>query len=757
MGIVRSFRSKVSRRLTVSVGIIVGLAPASSLAQPTGIVISQVYGGGGNAGAPYGNDYIELFNATSSPQSLSGYSLQYASATGTSYQVFALPQGATLAPGHFYLVEAAAGAGEAAALPTPDSCSSLALSSSAGKIALVDTTTALSGVAGCPVNDSSVLDYVSFGTSANCALGEPTRTLSNTTAAIRRDVCTDTRNNSVDFAVDPPAPRNASSMAHLCSAAAGVLTASAKATPASVYAGGASLLTVNVSPATQIASTGIQVAADLRAIGGPSSDGFYDDGTHGDFSAGDDIFSLSVTPGIIGDYTLPVSVRDAQMRTASASIALAVAAPPPTVSIRAIQAAKPSSFAGQTVNTTGVVIGVRSSGFYLEALDADTHPATPEGLYVYTGTSPKPEFVAVGAVLQVSGKLSTYPSSAVTPATELGAPLSYTLVSSGHVLPRPVEINAAQDSPLGGLHQFTKFEGMRVRIASLTTTSGTGASLNEQTETQTTNGTFYGVVTGVPRPFREPGIALNDTAFSPIPASVPRWDANPEVLQIGSSMLGGTPLNLTSQTTLTGVVGVMDFSTGGPEILLDADKHPGISGGLTPQPLPLKSLAEFTIGSFNMERFYNDKADADNPGSVAVTVTPEAYARRLNKASLAIRSILNNPDILGAQEIENITVLTDLANKVNQDTVASGQIDPQYVPYLSLANDGTAINTGFLVKSSTVNTVSVEQVGPTTTFTNAEGKQAILNDRTPLVLHAGLNGRAARTTRSPSSTSTSAR
>ena len=54
------------------------------------------------------------------------------------------------------------------------------------------------------------------------------------------------------------------------------------------------------------------------------------------------------------------------------------------------------------------------------------------------------------------------------------------------------------------------------------------------------------------------------------------------------------------------------------------------------------------------------------------------------------------------QEIENLKVLTDLANKISIDAVAAGQADPLYVPYLFLANDGTAINTGFLVKSTRV-------------------------------------------------------
>ena len=82
-----------------------------------------------------------------------------------------------------------------------------------------------------------------------------------------------------------------------------------------------------------------------------------------------------------------------------------------------------------------------------------------------------------------------------------------------------------------------------------------------------------------------------------------------------------------------------------------------------------------------MERFYNDAVDADNPGSSVVKVTTAAYQRRLAKGSLAIRYILNFPDILGVQEIENINVLTDLANKISSDATAAGQTDPVYLPY----------------------------------------------------------------------------
>jgi hypothetical protein len=47
------------------------------------VVISQVYGAGGNAGATLNADYVELFNPTGNTLTLNNYSIQYASAAGT--------------------------------------------------------------------------------------------------------------------------------------------------------------------------------------------------------------------------------------------------------------------------------------------------------------------------------------------------------------------------------------------------------------------------------------------------------------------------------------------------------------------------------------------------------------------------------------------------------------------------------------------------------------------------------------------------
>lgn len=720
--------------------LVIGLLP-SSAQTPTHVVISQVYGGGGNSGSIYKNDFIELFNPTTTPQTLNGYSVQYASSTGSSYSVTALPASVTLQPGQYFLIQESAGSGGTTNLPTPDVTGTLNLSSTAGKVALVSSTNSLSGISGCPTAANGVVDYLGFGGASgpSCYFGTPGPLLSNTTAAIRTNVCVDNQNNGTDFSAAAAVPHNTASTLAPCNPiGSGPIKAAGLATPSTVNRGSPTLLTVTVTPGTNPASTGIVVKTDLSTIGGSSTQPLVDDGTNGDVTAGDNIYSYSATPMVTGTFSLPVTVTDSELRMASTSIALTVVTPPQTVAIQQIQSAKPSPYAGQSVTTSGIVIGVKSNGFYIEAKDASTTASTPQGILIYTGSTAKPSYIAIGNEVQVSGKVSTYPATSLTPGTEIDGPQTFTLLSTGNALPPAVKITQMMDSPSGGIYQFTKFEGMRVAVDSLTTTSGTGGTLTESTETNVSTGRFYGVVTGVPRPFRESGVSITDTAYGPLPAGVPVWDSNPELLYVDSKALGGTPIDLTSNTVLTGLSGVMDFSFGSPEIILDATNHPTIIGGMTPAPIPVRASNEFTVASFNMERFYNDVSDQDNPGSSAVVVTTEAYQRRLNKASLAIRNILNMPDVIGMQEIENMAVLTDLASKISSDAVAAGQPDPLYVPYLFLGNDISAINTGALVKSTRVNTVRAEQFGLTTTFTNSNGGQSTLNDRTPLVLHLGV-------------------
>src|SRR5262245_32592033 len=73
------------RRLSASLftaALFITLTQQPGAVSPT-VIISQIYGGGGNAGAVYRSDFVEIFNRGSAPVSLTGWSIQYASATGT--------------------------------------------------------------------------------------------------------------------------------------------------------------------------------------------------------------------------------------------------------------------------------------------------------------------------------------------------------------------------------------------------------------------------------------------------------------------------------------------------------------------------------------------------------------------------------------------------------------------------------------------------------------------------------------------------
>src|SRR5690606_35663268 len=166
---------------------------------------------------------------------------------------------------------------------------------------------------------------------------------------------------------------------------------------------------------------------------------------------------------------------------------------------------------------------------------------TSEGVYVYTGAAP-PAAAAVGNRVQVRGEVQEYvptqdPSQ--PPLTELGGPVVVTLVSTGHALPAPVELTTSFPDPDGDFDQLERLEGMRVTAASLTVNTPTLGSVNETNATATSNGVFHAVVTGVPRAYREPGVQEPDPLPAGSPASVPRWNTNPEVLSVSSRALGG--------------------------------------------------------------------------------------------------------------------------------------------------------------------------------------------------------------------------
>jgi hypothetical protein len=123
------------------------------------VVIAEIYGGGGNSGATYTNDYVVLFNPTASDVSLNGYSIQYASATGAFTGLGNLT--GTIPAGGYYGILMATGGSNGVAVPftAGNTFSGINMSGTTGKVALANNTTAVTSPTG-----SNVVDYVGFGT-----------------------------------------------------------------------------------------------------------------------------------------------------------------------------------------------------------------------------------------------------------------------------------------------------------------------------------------------------------------------------------------------------------------------------------------------------------------------------------------------------------------------------------------------------------------------------------------------------------------
>ncbi|MFB9923569.1 endonuclease/exonuclease/phosphatase family protein [Amycolatopsis halotolerans] len=186
-----------------------GLAAPASATPSADALIAEVYGGGGNSGATLTNDFIELANHGGAPVALDGYSVQYlpgSASASSKWQV--TPLAGSVAPKGRYLVAEGKGNGGTVALPTPDATGAIAMSATAGTVALVSDSAPLTckTAADCAA-DSRVKDLVGFG-DAVVREGDPAAAPSNTTSVARAATLADTDNNSADFTVGDPTPTN---------------------------------------------------------------------------------------------------------------------------------------------------------------------------------------------------------------------------------------------------------------------------------------------------------------------------------------------------------------------------------------------------------------------------------------------------------------------------------------------------------------------------------------------------------------------
>ena len=297
---------------------------SAALVSPN-LVISQFQAGGT---ANPNDEFVEIHNIGSSPVDLNGYRIVYRSANGTNdVGPFGVWSTSTiLQPGQFYLIASTGYSGSTTADSTYDPGVCLcSMSATAGGLAIRQGDN----------NTGTIIDAVGWGAATNIFF-EGTRTTAppNSTSQLRvLNSCQDTDNNSADFANQNPATaRNRNTPVSSCSGGGATLFAALGANPSTVAPGQNTKLTVTVIPATNPPSTGITVSGNLTSIGGSATQTFFDDGTNGDTTAGDNVYTyLATVPAnqAGGPASISATAADAQARSVPMQVTITVNAPLP--------------------------------------------------------------------------------------------------------------------------------------------------------------------------------------------------------------------------------------------------------------------------------------------------------------------------------------------------------------------------------------------------------------------------------------------
>ncbi len=618
-------------------------APASAATQD--LVISQVYGGGGNSGASHTHDFIEIFNRGDEPIPLTGMSLQYASATGTGNLGASATQltelSGTIQPERYFLVQEASTAAVGAPL-TPDLVdpTPIPMAGGAGKVALATGTTSLNCNGGSdpctPGELARIVDLVGYG-NANFFEGSGAApTLSNTTSAQREGGgCTDTDDNAADFDALATAPRNSLTARKFCDADQAPRVTST--TPAN-----------NASDVALDSNVSITFSEDVSATGDWYSISCSSSGAHtAAVTGGPQTYTLDPATDFALNETCTVTVRAANVSDTdvndppdqmAADHVFSFTTIAPTYRIREIQGtAHLSPLAGQRTSfVPGVVTATRNNGFWMQDPSPDADPATSEAIFVFTSSAPT---VAQGAGVTVSGRifefrpggvntdnltLTQLDNATVYPAGP-GAAIAPTVVGNGGRVPpgEVIDDDANGSVETSGLFQPTTdgidfYESLESMVLQVNDAVAVGPR-NDFGEifVVADNGANAG-----PRTSRG-GVVIAPNDF------------NPERIQF-DDLLAATPVANVGDRFPGATVGVLSYDFGNFE-LLPRTAPARVSGGLQRETTAAPRRNELSIATFNVENL--DPSDAPTIPRLARIVVDN----------------LRSPDLIGIEEMQDNT------------------------------------------------------------------------------------------------------
>lgn len=409
-----------------------------------------------------------------------------------------------------------------------------------------------------------------------------------------------------------------------------------------------------------------------------------------------------------------------------------------------------SPLAGSTVLTEGIVTARTRDGFFLQsqAGTEDGDPATSQGLFVFTGTTPTGQ-AAVGNHLRATGQVQeSIPAGSPhqMPVTRL-ANATLEVLSSGNALPGHAVALLSELAPDSDADALERYEGMRFAFPSEVIVVGpVEGTYNELTGQTTTTGVYHVVHYEYPRPFREPGLPLLDAIEPPAGKTIPRNDGNPERVRVDSAGQPGAFLAtyFSAGNQLGNLAGVLHYRDGAYTLLPDPDANISISSSSLAEGVPRAAERQFSLGWMKMRRLFDDIND---PSRAEPVMTTGGYDARIAKIAAELCDTYGLPDILAVGDVENIGVLADIAAAVQ--AYPSCTDAPVYQPLLVEANSADGLDLGFLVavRGATANrpaiaSLGAQQVATAATFSAPDGTVLPLFAQPPLLLRLLVTAQA---------------